>query len=210
MNNLLLGFDCRLVFSDKARSAWDRQRRELYLLKTDIDLPISVDTAVSPSIFDFDTVDVDAEKIHLQPSDFHQQALRLWRDLASMQHTLPHDEGLRSTMTIAIQLHHENLDADDWWRDFAAETVTPADLGSDWLSIGFDVADRYLTSALSNCGYDQEIKKQTGANLGSDINEWGLISKIGRADAFRVDSDSRVQEHAPFFVFEIFQFKGQA
>lgn len=205
MNNLLLGFDCRLVFSDKVRSAWDRQRRERYLLRTDIDVPISVDTVVSPSMFDFDAVDVDAEKIHLQPSDFHQQALRLWRDLASMQHNLPDDEELRSTMTIAIQLHHENLDADDWWRDFAAETVTPADLGSDWLSIGFDVADRYLTGALSNCGYDQEVKQQAETNWSSDINEFGLISSLGRAAAFRVYSDSRVQEHAPFFVFEIFR-----
>ncbi len=205
MNNILLGFDCRLVFSDKVRSAWDRQRRERYLLRTDIDVPISVDTVVSPSIFDFDAVDVDAEKIHLQPSDFHQQALRLWRDFASMQEILPDEEKLRCARTIAIQLHHKNLEADDWWRDFAAENVTPTNLGSDWISMGFDVADRYLTGGLSNCGYDQETKKQAEATWGAHINEFGLFSSLDRAAAFRLYSDSRVSEHAPFFVFEIFR-----
>lgn len=202
MNTLLLGFDCRRGFADEVQQAWDQARRERYLLRADVRIPFSVDTVVLPSVFDFDSVGA-AGTIQLQPMDFHQQALRLWRDLAAMQAILTGKAALKSATQIAIILHCDNLEIDTWWRDFLAESVTPAGLGNDWISIGFDVADRYLTSALSNCGYEPQEKVQPEIAFVRDINEFGLISELGRAVTFRDFSDSRVHGHAPFHVFEV-------
>jgi hypothetical protein len=202
MNTLLLGFDCRRGFADEVQHAWNQVRRERYLLRVDVRIPVSVDTVALPSVFDFDSVSA-AGTIQLQPMDFHQQALRLWRDLAAMRAILTGNAALKSAMQIAIILHCDNLEIDPWWRDFLAEPITPAGVGNDWTSIGFDVADRYLTSALSNCGYEPQEKVQHETAWVGDINEFGLISELSRAVSFRDFSDSRVQGHAPFYVFEV-------
>jgi hypothetical protein len=35
-----------------------------------------------------------------------------------------------------------------------SEPVIPANLGKEWVSLGFDIADEWMCSGLSNCGYE--------------------------------------------------------
>jgi hypothetical protein len=164
---------------------------------------MSVDTSVLPSVFSFDEDCPDVERIRLPPSDFHQQSLRLWRSLAKMK------GAVRATnsrpLVIALELHRDAVDAEDWWNDLADESVEPSSLGCTWRELGYDVADRFLTSALSNCGYTVDEKKSASSNWIGQINGSGLIDDVGAALKFRDYSNVRVAEHAPFFVYKIYQ-----
>jgi len=79
------------------------------------------------------------------------------------------------------------------------EPMKPATLDAGWRLLGYGVADRWLLSGLSNCGYTEE-ERDAWLRWGPHLNEHHLFSDLDHAFAFREASDLRVAEHAPFFV----------
>lgn len=73
-----------------------------------------------------------------------------------------------------------------------------------WETLGFDISDDLRPSGLSNCGYDEEVFEWR-ARWGKALNEHGLVNRIEDAFALRAEMDKRVEEHAPFSVFQIWQ-----
>ncbi|WP_224241108.1 hypothetical protein [Hyalangium gracile] len=172
----LLGFDAREMFMAPG-AAWDDARRGTYLLRTDVRKPLSVDTAVWPSLFGEDH------------SDWRGPHVGLWDDLQRMQ---------RSLGPLAAQAH--------WTIAISQVSVTGLPLpseGEDWELLGFDIADAGLLSGLSNCGYEQATVAELRASWAPLLNEHHLFTEVNQALAFRELTDRRVPEHAPFFVCAI-------
>jgi hypothetical protein len=77
------------------------------------------------------------------------------------------------------------------------------DGSEDWPVVGYDVADASLLSGLMNCGYSQPERRALRPAWATKLNRSGLFDSVEDAFAFRAVTDSRVPEHAPFFVFAI-------
>lgn len=204
MTKLLLGFDCRQPEDVRIASAWDAARRERYLLREDV-TAMSVDVVATPSVFAFDARSVGRALIHRDPADFHQQALGLWCSAFDMEgalqgHTIP-----VGTVRIAVFLCQEKLRTDQWWKDFAREPVEPQGLDDRWSSLGYDVANRYFTSALFNCGLDAVEKAKNVERWKRAINSYGLFEEMREAGLYRDYAAARLKDHGPFFVFQICQ-----
>jgi hypothetical protein len=68
---------------------------------------------------------------------------------------------------------------------------------------GYDVADRYLLSGLSNCMLSPEELGNLRKNWAERINEFGLFSKAGDAVTYASVCDLNIPEHAPFFAYRV-------
>ena len=208
MKPQLLGYDIRVATSTVIEREWNATRREQYLLRPEIFCPVSVDKAVLTSVFEFDVSDTRSSsgKIVLHPADFHQQALGLWRERRDMEQKAISEKGKLGSQllkVLAITLGEEDRVArNQYWREFFSETVVAEELDAPWEFGGFDVADRYLTSGLSNCGLGDELKALRG-EWATSVNDQGLFSTLEMAVKYREFLGSRVPVHAPFCVYGI-------
>ena len=75
-----------------------------------------------------------------------------------------------------------------------------------WSIEGYDVADEWLTSAISNCGIGDAIMSNRVPV--PDVNNWGLFDNESEAFNFARDADRLVHEHAPFYVYQIKRYSG--
>lgn len=198
----VLGFDLRLTAASM-NQYWEGGQRELYLLKPGIAWPASVDTSVWPSIF------CDPRPIEGaagQPLTVPRQS-ELAQNLAEMRDALQvvvsREE---SAVPIAVVFLEERplADIDEAPLSMILEQRTPASVPVDWRPMGYDVADAGLVSGLSGCGYDDETAPLMREHWATKLNEFGLFDCLGDAVAFRAVSDDRVEEHAPFFLFQLF------
>ncbi len=69
-----------------------------------------------------------------------------------------------------------------------------------WCLLGYDVCDESMLSGLMDCAYFPEEAERLGRLWSSRLNRWHLIEKEHDAEEFRVLTDTRVPEHAPFHV----------
>jgi hypothetical protein len=69
--------------------------------------------------------------------------------------------------------------------------------------LGYDVADESLISGLSNCRYSVDELNALRADCAGKLNHVGLFGTLEAADLFRTITDSRVPEHAPFWIFAL-------
>ena len=201
----ILGFDIRVVVSPGIARRWGALRRKHYLLRPDVPWVASADSAVFSSIFDFGNTlnGADEALTRLIPENVHQQALGLWCDLDAMQQTasrLSLPEGA-VFMAIAITALEEFPRAEGPWDDLLEERTNPETVNQRWRLLGYDVADRFLLSGLSNCGYDGDEKATFTIAWSGKLNEVGLLSDLNDAAEFKNATNRRVPEHAPFSVF---------
>lgn len=79
------------------------------------------------------------------------------------------------------------------------EPATPADLGSGWEFIGYDVADGWLMSAIWNMGFEEEQPPVVATvEFLQKRNKDGLFDGLDDALAFSKVANGLVPEHAPF------------
>jgi hypothetical protein len=73
--------------------------------------------------------------------------------------------------------------------------------------LGYDVCDEWGLSGLSNCGLEpgREDVAALRAKWGPLLNRAHLFDSRDAAAAFAHASDARVEEHAPFFVYELWR-----
>lgn len=203
----LLGYDIRACASAYVGREWSTQRRSEYLLKPDVEWPLSVDTMVWPSLFHF-TSRLDnyrpVSAIDVEPTNDQQLILRLWRDMSAMESTLrerTNDEVC--FVRVAIELWHDLYRMPETRWQIAAESLNEGDAApSEWLTVGFDVADADFISGLMNCGYNEKEREEL-RRWAKELNDYGLLADFEAADDFRRMTDRRVPEHAPFFVYRL-------
>jgi hypothetical protein len=73
--------------------------------------------------------------------------------------------------------------------------------------LGFDVSDGSLLSGLSNCGYSKRDIPALRMRWAPYLNAHHLFDDLKQAYEFRDQSNQRVLEHAPFFVYGLWFIK---
>jgi hypothetical protein len=200
----LLGFDLRACARDYVEDEWSEERRETYLLKRDVEWPLSVDSIVWPSLFHFTSRLADyrpVESVQVEPATPRQTVLRLWDDSATMEAYYAKAVTNHCFVRVAIEVWEKPSvlggSTLDPFTDLPARHASP-----EWPAIGFDVADSDFISGLMNCGYiehDQiELSRWTNA-----LNQFGLFRDLEGAIGFRSVIEKRVPDHVPFFAFRL-------
>ena len=94
------------------------------------------------------------------------------------------------------------------WRVFwkilpriAPGAVSPSAPPPEWEWLGYDVSDGFLLSGLSNCGYREEESEELKKEFGGNLNQYHLFDDLDAAREFREIRNEQVPEHAPFFVY---------
>ena len=210
----ILGFDVRALSAEWARE-WPSERRGEYLLRGVDRQPRSVDRMVWPCPPEKDRgISDEAEEAYpnwIGLSDY-------WEDLAELRRWMK-GRVQGAPAIIAVTLVFSALDEEalsawnriaydpergtwlNFWKHHRPEPDAPS---SDWTFLGYDVADLFSLSGLMNCGYSAEDRVSMG-EFGPLLNEWHLFDCVEDAQRFRMRTNERVQEHAPFFVYGLWR-----
>lgn len=203
LDEALLGFDAREMFMDPART-WESARREMYLLRTNAPKPLSVDSAVWPSLFGEGLSEAERKRLRLDTMkrpEWTGPNQNLWEDLARMESALG---PLAATPHCNIAIAWVSADGFSKPAEGPGpyrEKMTPATRNADWVLLGYDVADSGFISGLSNCRYDPAEVAALRGTWSSHLNEHHLFADVDKALAFKGMTERRVPEHAQFFVF---------
>ncbi|HEY3450371.1 MAG TPA: hypothetical protein VGK67_28715 [Myxococcales bacterium] len=197
----LVGFDARVSSPD-----WTPERRSTYLLRENVEQPFSCDPRVWPSLFD--------KGAYPRPS-WVGAFQDLWSDLDRLREHLA-DAAAGATyhlVAFSILAHGDDDPLGPALNDRCYEPHSPRWLplpsaqpeirSPDWALLGYDLADKWGTSGLSNCGYRPAEVEALRRNWAEHLSEQHLFLDLEEADRFRRVCDSRVTEHAPFFVYGI-------
>jgi hypothetical protein len=206
----VLGFDARRLWEDRVSTP---KQKEAFLFRLDVERVLSVDVAIWPSVFPFDS------GTRPQYVGFFQD---LWEELDCLREHIENAKQIRTSPAdlIAVTLHAELFNAEDaarWEKRLKGESPNPdvneADLElpyadpprirEDWSFMGYDVCDEWGISGLSNCGFKpgREDVQALRGKWGPRVNRFHLFDAIDHAVEFKGLSDQRCNEHAPFFVY---------
>jgi hypothetical protein len=197
----LLGYDVRERWCDRRR-LWPEQRVQRFLLRTDIDKPLSTDVMVWPTVFAdaqldwLDLGDARIGSVGAPAPAFHGFVQDLWRDLAELERHVPQDLPAHDVIAItSTDATHPDM-----------PSCSPATLDDHWILRGYDIADSGLLSGLSNCGFlahEAEDAARLRTQWAGRLNRWHLFDDPTHASDFARLADARVPEHAPFTVYGI-------
>jgi hypothetical protein len=198
IGEIVIGYDAREYWLTFDQS-WTEQRRNTFLYRLDILKPLAVDTRVWPTVFESEGRTVPKNRIGFQES---------WADLSALRSELTQAfqaKPLRAWRIIAITLLSQGMTQNDktLWES-RLPVPNPTWRGQDWTFLGYDVADQWMLSALSNCGFRSGLDDPPTlrAEWGPRLNEFHLFSDVNDALKFKRFSDQRLREdHAPVFVF---------
>jgi hypothetical protein len=204
----LVGFDVReMCFPPEM---WPQNRRALYLIAPSAQKPMSVDTFVWPSIFDTGQAAGSYDEMRRRvglgvPSlpDWLGPNTGLWDNVAAMRDYLGAqlEIAVCRFQVIAISL----ACCLPVGRDEPPFSLCPFRPGNDWAPLGYDVADSYMISGLSNCAYTIEENAHLAPAWAGRLNSNHLFDDTRDADDFRQITDMRVPEHAPFRVYGLWR-----
>lgn len=187
---ILLGFDAR-VEPSTMRDSWSTSERRTGLVRVDVAIPLSVDYLVWPSIWP------------LEGTGWRGPIQDLWDTPRRLSSALRARPMRQPFWRIAVALVPQGLDAREveaWTA--RARPVSLKAVSSRWRSLGFDVADRYLTSGLVRF-HDEDALVGLRRTWVRFINENHLFVDPTCARDFAMQCDQH-PDHAPFFVYEIF------
>jgi hypothetical protein len=200
----MAGFDTRENWLDYD-AIWDPLRRETFLYRHDLDKPFSIDPAVWPSLFTAAGVKEPDEKFGYQDC---------WADLGALQSATT--QLFRSHPLLPFEIVAFTLVEDDTSRQSRASwldiipPVTPDRRDAAWQLAGYDVADTWATSALTNCGFVPGVDDVDALRRRweGSLNRHHLFAAEDEAFAFRDMSNVRLQaDHAPCFVFGVWRVR---
>ena len=176
-----------MVKTNKANLAsWDKDRIKQFLLNCEVKKPLSIDDAVWDH-FDKSHTEFLTNDVELHP-DFE-----LNKDNVTVLITMPSKDYSR----IIHFFDYSNIYCPKW-----LQCINQHGLNFNFL--GYDIADFMLISGISNCSYEDNEKKLFEPHL-PFINKYGLISDLDVAGSIRQMVDKRVPEHAPFYIFGVYE-----
>jgi hypothetical protein len=149
----------------------------------------------------------------LEPPQWNGPIQGLWDDLARLRSHLDGAWGTswQPCRLIAVTLLYGLYPSEEQARwDERIVGVVPAAVDRRWELLGYDVSDEWLLSGLSNCGYEADEVAPLRQRWGSHLNEHHLFTEVEQAKEFAKVSDQRVAEHAPFFVYGIYELPQKA
>ena len=191
----LLGFDIR-PRPQLSDLVWTKERRSLFLLRDDVQQPLSVDQTVWPSCL---------------PEPNGEQwrgVLGHWSSLDAISKAAAR-ERIEETVArfVATLVVLESLSDEERtkWLSTRLDETFPSRLDPGWSLLGYDVADQWLTSGLSNCGYVGTEHDEWKSRWGDRLNDVHLSNDRLEASNFAKATNERVPEHAPFFVYGLFE-----
>lgn len=203
----VLGFDARERYVPRD-AMFTADRVQTFLIKDDVDKPLSTDVIVWPTVFQ----NANVERAHRSAFGLGNAGIPLplctgplqdlWSSLFELdRHLLENAASSQGDVTtIAISV-------DDTWRSplgnqpLAWGEAEPAELGAGWELFGLDVSDRFLVSALMNFSYVSGTQERTRADWAHHLNRWHLFDDPDVAAAFARASDARISKRGPFFVY---------
>jgi hypothetical protein len=215
-NSDLVGFDIRWARSKPLLDLWPDQRREQFLLRPDVLIPLSVDRGAWPSRFKLEAgadpfAGQSGDVIRIEPglTGPHFQLFDLWDSLSRMLGQYrpidPADCGIGVGL---LRPEHypegAGFDAGEWWRAIHGTPINPPQPEPAWTVLGYDVANSGFNSAVSNCGMLDEERPALRAAWGPRINPFGVFGTVEDAVAFCTDANQRLADNGPFYVMELF------
>lgn len=197
----LLGFDAREYWL-KFEQSWPEERKQGFLYRFDLLKPLSVDRRVWPSIFQSEQ----------RPEPDRFGVLNTWADLDALRSAIAQEyqrKPLQAWRMIAITIVVADADDNVDWSEQLVPTL-PESIEKNWEFLGYDVADQWLLSALSNCGFLPEMDdvEKFRAIAAPRLNKFHLFNELNDAISFKKFSDQRLKDdHAPCFVYGIWLIK---
>ena len=198
----IVGYDAREFWRP---FDWSEENRNRFLYRLDITKPLSVDVLIWQSIFASEGRSFPIKQFGFQSFWSSFTLLRKAITIAHREH--PFREYRMIAAVLVLGDYCEN-DLINW--NGRVPPVTPDQRGPDWKLIGYDVADQWALSGLSDCGfvpgYDDAptLRKLWGPLL----NKWHLFDELDAAIEFKYKSDERMKnDHAPFFVYGLWLIK---
>jgi hypothetical protein len=214
VNRWLLEFDVRAAKEPYVSRHWTATRRADFLLRPDVEWPLSVDEGVWPSVFyekpveSFDdgssTIEID-HALHNQ-CKVNLEQLRTYYD--------SHRTLAPSAVFTAFELlSEEEADGDTMYYfidsnilcGIPLEHTSPERPPDGSVLLGYDVADAGYISGLANCGYTKEQARVLKPVWAQALNSFGLLKTVEEAIRFRELCDRRVPEHAPFWIYALWR-----
>ena len=182
-----LGYDLRKSPSTVSH-LWSSNRREKYMLRN-VDYPLSVDCDVWP--------------VAISPAN--PTMVGLWHSTEEIYNSIPNSD-LKSTEHIVIQISVlAVVGFHKYWKDLSQGVdQEPEVTHAGRLSLlGFDIADKYLLSGLSNCMLSSAELNKLRQQFEGSINENGLVSGEVEAESLTNFYNKNVLEHSPFFAYRV-------
>jgi hypothetical protein len=119
-----------------------------------------------------------------------------WESLEVMR-ACAQSNGVTGYLTLAITQMPDDEDG-----AIGSDVTEPNAVQPAWQFLGYDVADYFLLSGLTNCGPVNEADPL--GRFAAALNEHHLFDNIQAAEQFALISDERVPEHAPFYVYGLY------
>ena len=206
----LIGFDAREP--GELDDRWDARRRRAFLLREDVTRPLAAGgTFTWPSVFDTGQAIgmAEAERRRdgfagIKAPQWTGANCGLWDDLERMRRYLDQRADQLPHTLVAVSWISRLGFHDDTPVGPYREPTNPLAPDPAWERLGLDVADGSLVSGLSECRYTDEEAPPARERWASALNSHHLFEDEGAAFEFAEFSDSRVPEHAPFFVFGVY------
>jgi hypothetical protein len=175
-----IGFDLRSTVPDPS---WTAERRTRHLLRRDVPAVRSVDTQVW-------------ERLPGLPRPPVPEGL--WPSLADL---FAAAGALDRAGAVAVRITAFMED------EPAPDNPDPGAPAESYDFLGYDVADYWMLSGLTNCGYKPEEAASLAPVWVPRLNDWHLFDDPDDAETFAEVTDQRVPEHAPFYAFGIYQLR---
>jgi hypothetical protein len=189
--NTLLGFDIREMGLSH-NNTWSQERKDSFLLRQDLEKPLSADTGVWESVFNLDSSLV----IPLE----HQRYYGLWWQLRAMQAFIASHEVSRwkpSWVIVVTELVPDQYEETSF-------RVEPAEVEPQWSLLGYDVCQESLVSGLSGEAYERDEIQPLKERWAKHLNKYHLFEDWEQADQFADWADMRDPGSAPYFVFGLY------
>ena len=176
-----IGFDLRSIVPDPS---WTADRRTSYLLRRDV-----------PSVRSIDTL------VWERPPGLPRPPVpeRLWPNLSDL---FAAAGALDRAGVVAVRI---TAFPEDEPTPEGLDPIEPAAERYDLL--GYDVADYWQLSGLTNCGYSPEEAASLAPVWAPLLNEWHLFDNPDDATAYADVTEKRVPEHAPFYAYGIYRLR---
>lgn len=189
----IIGFDAREMGGPN-EERWSLEKKKIFLLRHDIQKPLSTDVWRWRPIFDIIDHDIanDVIEKHAPLDDFDGM---VWMRLS----------------TLKLCLNLLNFSYPYWIIAFTCigdagwlTNMKPTSIDPGWRLLGYDIATSSLTSGLSNFGYTEEKQRELGAAWKNKLNQYHLFANKEDAIEYRNVADERVPIHKPFFVYGLY------
>ncbi len=221
----LLGFDAREMWLD-LEALWPQKRRKIFLLKRDIEKPLAIDPGVWPSVFDIDANHAQGRQLNSMKRKREYQTEH-WNTIFKQAKPLstPSWTGPRIVWDNLQRLKdHLRSTWGDMWKpcwiigvtevvditdpevieEYSHYDIVPDQLSQNWELLGYDVADFYGTSFVSNAGYLEFEFMPLHRRWSPHLNRHHLFAEQKEALGYVAVAYERDRQHGPFSAYGLY------